>query len=207
MAQETSGWRAWLSLPAIYEMCMKLLGGPDTLRYVVGTYIRPAPGMRILDMGCGPAGILEALPQDILYVGVDLSPVYINAAIKKYGNRGTFHCIPVEMLDDAGLANFDLVMGLGVLHHLDDKQAARFFAVAAGAVKPGGRCMVIDPCLVPGQHPIARLIIRLDRGLNVRTADAYAALAKASFPRISQTLHHDLLRIPYTHHVMECKPE
>lgn len=206
MSQYTSGWRSCLSLPGIYGLLQTLLGGPSSLRYIIKTYIRPVPGMRILDLGCGPATIMDSLPEHIDYVGVDLSPAYIYAARKKYGKRGEFHCLPVESLQETGLTGFDLVMGLGVLHHLDNAQAARFFSIAAKALKHGGRCMVLDPCLVPGQHPVARLLIRMDRGRNVRTADDYAVLAKANFPLISQTLHHDLLRIPYTLHIMECWP-
>ena len=100
---------------------------------------------------------------------------------------------------------FDLVLGTGVLHHLDDIQARGFFSLAERMLRTGGRCLTLEPCLVKGQHYVARMLIRLDRGRNVRTAQEYAALASASFSDVSQTLRHDLLRVPYTHLIMECR--
>jgi 2-polyprenyl-3-methyl-5-hydroxy-6-metoxy-1,4-benzoquinol methylase len=43
---------------------------------------------------------------------------------KKYGSRGSFYC---QTLDDAAakeLGSFDLILMMGVLHHLDNTQAA-----------------------------------------------------------------------------------
>lgn len=205
MAQHTSGWRLPLSLPAIYGFCMNLLGGPGPARKLVQTYIRPEKGMRILDLGCGPAAILDNLPGSVIYVGVDLSPAYIDAARKNYAKRATFYCLPIESLEASIFSGFDLVMGIGVLHHLDDNQARDFFSVAAKTLNENGRCLTFDPCLAPGQHPVARLLIRMDRGRNVRYSDQYAALAKSAFSGVDQFIIHDWMRIPYTHHIMECR--
>lgn len=160
--------------------------------------------MRILDLGCGPATILAYLPAEIDYVGVDLSRKYIDAARSVYGKRARFYCLRVEDMNSAGLTGFDLVMGLGVLHHLDEYQARQFFIAARKALKEKGRCLLADPCLVPGQHPVARFLIRIDRGQNVRSARGYAVLAESAFCCLSQEISHDKLRIPYTHHIMQC---
>jgi cyclopropane fatty-acyl-phospholipid synthase-like methyltransferase len=205
MTQRTSGWRLPLSFPGIYGFCQNLLGGPQPWRKLVETYIRPENGLHILDLGCGPAAILEYLPESVDYVGVDVSREYIDAARKKYGKRSTFHCMSIESLSNADLRGFDLVMGLGVLHHLGDKEAHNFFAAAAGALNMNGRCLTVEPCLVRGQHPIARLLIRMDRGQNVRASHEYAALAMSFFPNVIQHISHDWLRVPYTHHMMECR--
>lgn len=205
MAQRTTGWRLPLSMPGIYARCQNLLGGPRSRRKLVEQYIRPAGGMRILDLGCGPAMILDYLPDNIYYVGVDLSTAYTEAARNKYGQRASFYCLPVESMEDAGFAGFDLVMGLGVLHHLDDVQARRFFAIAASSLKENGRCLTVDPCRDPGQHPVARLLVLMDRGRHVRTAKEYAVLTQKNFPDVSQEIRHDRLRVPYTHHIMECR--
>lgn len=204
MSQNTSGWRALLSRPAIYRLCQDLLGGTRFHRELLKTHIRPAPGLRVLDLGCGPAAILEYLPEEVRYVGVDFSQEYITAARARYGARGEFHCLSFSSLAAAGLTGFDLVLGLGVLHHLDDRQAADFFRVAAGVLHSQGRCLTVDPCLVRPQAVIARLLIHLDRGCHPRTPDQYTALAATAFARIGHTLRHDGLRLPYTHHIMEC---
>lgn len=204
MAQTTTGLRALCSLPRLYSFCMNILGGRKVYLELIRRYIRPKSGMRILDLGCGPAEILALLPEDIEYVGVDLSQAYIEAAEKAYGGRGKFRCIPVESMRSNALGRFDLVLGLGLLHHLDDVQCKSFFSLAAEVLQQEGRCLAIDPCFVDGQHALARWLIARDRGRNVRTPVAYAAMAQPFFPRQVQHIHHDLLRIPYTHHVMEC---
>lgn len=205
MSQRTSGWRLPLSLPGIYGFCMNLLGGERPGRELVEKHIRPVKGMRILDLGCGPAAILDYLPENVYYAGVDLSHAYIEAARKNYGKRATFYCLPIESLDASILTGFDLVMGLGVLHHLDDAQARSFFTAAAKALDENGRCLTLDPCLVPDQHPLARLLIRMDRGRNVRTAEEYAALSRSVFTGLDQSIIHNWMRVPYTHHIMECR--
>lgn len=205
MGQRTSGWRSLLSLPSVYGFCQNLLGDRDSQHELVSGFIRPFAGMRILDLGCGPADILCFLPDDVRYVGIDLSRPYIEAAHRRHGARGEFHCAPLESMAAAGRGGFDLVMGLGVLHHLDDRQAKRFFELAAEMMTANGRCLTLDPCRAAGQHPLARLLIRMDRGANVRTAEAYGALAAASFAHRSQVIRGDLLRVPYTHHIMECR--
>jgi cyclopropane fatty-acyl-phospholipid synthase-like methyltransferase len=44
--------------------------------WIVRDLIHPFPGMRILDLGCGPAQILSFLPDDVTYVGYDMSAEY-----------------------------------------------------------------------------------------------------------------------------------
>ncbi|SMP72082.1 Methyltransferase domain-containing protein [Desulfonatronum zhilinae] len=205
MAQCTTGWRSWLSLPGVYSFCMDLLGGKRGGQIFVDTCIRPQSGMSILDIGCGPAAILGYLPEGVEYVGVDVSQQYIDAATRQHGGRGRFFCMSVDDLSENDFGVFDLVLGTGVLHHLDDAQARSFFSLAGRMLHTEGRCLTLDPCLNKGQHCIARVLIHLDRGRNVRTAQEYAALASASFSDVSQTLRHDLLRVPYTHLIMECR--
>ena len=204
MSQITTGWRFILSIPCIYQLSQNLLSGPNSRNEFIEKYIRPKPGIRILDLGCGPAQILNLLPRDIHYVGIDSSPLYIEVAKKKYGNRGEFHCLPVQNLAEKGFSEFDLVMGLSVIHHLDNEQADCFFDIAAKALNEKGRCITIDPCLVQGQHVIAQVLIRMDRGQNIRSAEEYSALARKRFSYVKQNIHHDRLRIPYTHCIMEC---
>lgn len=99
---------------------------------------------------------------------------------------------------------FDIVLAMGLLHHLDDAEAASLVELASQALVPGGRFVVIDPAHAAGQPGTTRWLIGRDRGEYVRTADAYAELARASFGSVAVTVRSDLLRVPYTHAVLEC---
>jgi cyclopropane fatty-acyl-phospholipid synthase-like methyltransferase len=203
MAQVTSGVRAILSHPVVYEAFQRFMGAKRGREWIVRDLIRPFPGMRILDLGCGPAEILDSLPQDVAYTGYDMSAEYIAAAKAKFGARGTFHCRLLEQAEVATLDPFDLVMGIGVLHHLDDGTARQFMTLAQAGLKPGGRVLTLDACYAPKQNPIARFIISRDRGQHVRSAAGYRALAEGIFTGITGAVTHRVW-IPYTHWSMEC---
>jgi trans-aconitate methyltransferase len=73
--------------------------------------------------GCGPTEALRLLPPDIHYFGFDLSPDYIEAAKRNYGNRGRFRCADVTQLAPGEIPPCDVAVAFGVLHHLDDDGA------------------------------------------------------------------------------------
>jgi 2-polyprenyl-3-methyl-5-hydroxy-6-metoxy-1,4-benzoquinol methylase len=202
-AQVTSGIRAILSKPIVYDTLQRLMGADRGRVQNVRNYVRPFPGMRILDLGCGTAGILEALPMDVVYVGYDMSPDYIAAARRRYGSRGTFHCRLLEQAEVAAFEPFDLVMGLGVLHHLDDGTARQFMSLGRAAIKADGRIYTMDPCFSSDQSAIARFLISRDRGQHVRTADGYRSLASGIFASVTGSLIHRSW-VPYTRWHMEC---
>jgi 2-polyprenyl-3-methyl-5-hydroxy-6-metoxy-1,4-benzoquinol methylase len=204
MTQVTTGIRAVLSYPWVYNALQRVMGAKKGRIRNVREHVRPFPGMRILDLGCGTAEILNALPDYVCYVGYDMSSQYIAAAREKFGGRGTFHCRLLEEAEVTTLEPFDLVLGTGVLHHLDDDTARRFMVLAAAALKPGGRIYTVDPCFAPGQNPIARFLISRDRGQHVRDAQAYRALAPSLAANVKGTLVHRAW-IPYTHWHMECQ--
>ena len=52
---------------------------------------------------------------------------------------------------------------------------------------------------------MARWLAALDRGQNVRKADELVILAQEHFSTVNVTVRHDLLRIPYTHAILECQ--
>src|SRR5262245_62160131 len=187
MAQVTTGIRAVLSHPLVYNALQSLMGAEEGRTCIVREHVRPFPGMRILDLGCGTAEILSALPADITYVGYDMDPQYIAAAQRRFAGRGTFHCRLLEQAEVATLDPFDVVLGIGVLHHLDDATARQFMAIARAALGRGGRIYTVDPCYAPGQSPIARYLISRDRGQHVRDAEGYRALPEGLAAEVTGT--------------------
>ena len=202
MAQITDGVRAILSHPLIYSSFQFLMGPRSVRRNFVADFIKPSQGMSVLDIGCGPADILDFLPA-VDYRGFDISEPYIQHAQKRFGARGAFIRKQLEIRDLASLPKFDVALALGLIHHLDNAEASNVMRLARAALKPGGRLITIDPVLDPGQNPVARFLVRKDRGQNVRERIGYETLAREVFETVRVEVRHQTW-IPYTHCMMEC---
>ena len=193
-----------LDFPRIFTAFTRIVGG-DVLTVLVDRYIRPEKGDHILDIGCGPADVLSYLPQ-VEYVGLDINSAYINHARKRFGDKGRFIAQRVSqgVIKEVSPSGFDTVLAKGVLHHLDDNEAIQLFELARSALKPAGRLITFDGCYVKDQSRLTRFILSRDRGKYVRTRQEYLGLASTLFKHINVSIHHDLIRIPYTHIIMEC---
>lgn len=200
--QITTGIRSLLSHPKIYSAFQYLMGAKKGWSLYVNTYVRPKSGDVILDIGCGPADVLEYLP-NVEYWGFDISEDYINKAKRKYSEKGKFFSHMLSISDVEQMPKFDLVIACGVLHHVDDKTTYDLLKLAYSALKPGGRFVTVDPCFASDQNPLARFIISKDRGQNVRDQLGYKSLALAVFSEVVVTVKHKVW-IPYTHCYMEC---
>lgn len=201
MSHRSTGIYRIFESAAVYELFQRLLGSDAARRRIVRDFLRPSQGARILDVGCGPGAILDYLPEDVDYVGYDLNPKYIEEARRKYPGRGRFFCARVdEAPDEPG--GFDLVLATAILHHLDDAEAGVLMAGARRHLRPGGSLVTLDPVRHPNQPAVARMLVALDRGRQVRTPDGYRALAAAHFPSVETTLLTDLMPIPYSHFLM-----
>ena len=82
MSQINTGIRSILSNAFIYESFQKIMGMHKVRKELVSKYITPYNVDSVLDIGCGPADILEFLPH-LDYYGFDISKKYINKAKKK----------------------------------------------------------------------------------------------------------------------------
>jgi SAM-dependent methyltransferase len=193
-----------LANASVYSLFAKIVGANRSRRLMVQRHIRPRPGDRILDIGCGPADILDVLPP-VEYHGFDLSADYIASARKRFGPRGHFYVEAVNAELVKKYAGFDLVLANGVLHHLTDAEALDLFQVAKAGLKPGGKLVTLDGCFVEGQSPVARKLLKEDRGRYVRNQAGYVALARQVFSEVTSHVTTDLLRIPYTHIILECR--
>jgi SAM-dependent methyltransferase len=172
-------------------------------RYV-REYVRPCAGDRILDIGCGPAVLLQYMPR-VDYLGFDPNADYIRDARRSFGDRGRFECGYLKSLEDVGPGSFDIVMANGVLHHLSDAEASELVSLASQALKPGGRMVTRDGCYEEGQSPLVRLLLENDRGHHVRALPAYEQLLKARFEIRKAEIRHDMLRLPYSLLIFECE--
>lgn len=203
MAQTTAGLRAILSIPFVYETFQRLMGSPRVRRTLVDRYVGVRPGLRVLDIGCGPGVLIEYLP-GVAYTGTDVSAAYIAAARRRYGDRGTFHVGRVDDLDPGSLGVFDVVIAKSLLHHIDTEEALHLFEVASTVLADGGRLVTLDAAYTPDMSRSARFVVSRDRGQSILAPDGYEALARHRFANVDVEVHHDLLRVPYTHVFMSC---
>jgi SAM-dependent methyltransferase len=188
------GPRRILEIPAIYTFFQKLVRGDGDALFV-SRYVKPCPGARVLDIGCGPARILEHMP-DVHYVGFDLHEPSIAAAKRRFGTRAELFCASVSKATLEKWPPFDTVIATGVLHHLTDREVLDLLNFAAHALAEGGSVITWDCCYVEGQSALSRFLIDRDRGEHVRNVEGYVRLARKVFREVGTSIDYDLVRIP-----------
>lgn len=203
--ERNTGLRSVLTVPRVYEVTQAALyrrsAHEERVRALfpgLGSSIR-----RVLDVGSGPAAFLAQYGRFAAfeYVALDPSAAYIAKAEQRFPGRGRYLVGTTDTVDAESLGTFDLIVCDGVLHHVSDAEAVAIARFARDRLAPGGRFVTFDPVRVPGQHPVAALLMRMDRGARIRTEDAYHALLSEAFgPDTSGTVIHGRLRPPYDHY-------
>lgn len=204
MAQRTSGLYHLITRPGLYAASQRLLGADRARRRFVDDLVKPAPGLRTLDVGCGPATLYPYLP-DTDYVGFDLNSRHIDVARRVTGRPDRFHVgdATLELPHDD---RFDRIIVSALLHHLDDDGARAMMRSLAERLAPGGRLVTLDGVRLDRQRPIARLLLALDSGRNVRTAEGYLGLVDRLPVAVETRRYSDLSRVPYDHFCMVLRP-
>ena len=120
-------------------------------------HLDAASGGRVLDLGCGRGErSVDLLARGARVDGIDISPVYVaqaERAAEAAGHdpsqfafvAGDAHHLPYED------QTFDLVVGDGILHHLDLDEA---LGEVHRVLKPGGRALFREPLL---DNPLLKL--------------------------------------------------
>jgi cyclopropane fatty-acyl-phospholipid synthase-like methyltransferase len=165
-------------------------------------YIRPRPGERVLDVGCGDGDIRPHLA-DVDYTGVDLNDDYLKVAERQSDEHTRFLRADVAALAGLGLGPYDCAIAVGLLHHLDDDQCLSLLEAVHDALVPGGRLLTFDPVFTPTQRTTARVLAALDRGRHVRDAGGYERLCTRFFTVTRHEIRNDLLPFPYSHAIFE----
>lgn len=192
-----------LAVPQIYTLWQKLIGDYKLRKIYCGIFVRAKAGDRVLDIGCGPANMVEYLPKNIDYTGFDDSSVYIENAKKKFPEH-TFFCEKVNFAKDFD-KKFDIIMANAILHHVDDTEAEKLISFAKNNLTTGGRLVTHDGCFVENQSALKKWLLKNDRGKFVRTKDEYFKLFSKHFSNIKICIREDLYNIPYTNIIFECQ--
>lgn len=176
-----------LGHPAIYIAAQHALLAARP-RYQCIDELDVRPGHRVLDVGCGPAYYLDALPRDIEYHGFDTDARYLDYARRRFGARGTFHHGIYDEAARQSLPRFDRVLLMGLLHHLDDRQAHELLELLVRSLTPDGVVVALDTCFDRELWPLQTFLARRDRGRFVRDTAAFRQLAQEHFLHVEGRL-------------------
>ena len=201
MSEKTSGVHALLSSAFIYSFVQRIMSATSFRKKIINKYIKKK-NVKILEIGCGPAEILESLTK-VQYYGFDINQIYIKHAKKKYQDKGKFFCKKFTNKDIKSLPKFDHVLLFGILHHLNDDEANQLLLLSKKVLKKKGNIISLDNIFINNQNFIAKLLIGLDRGENVRSKNGYITILKKHFKKINTKIYHQKF-IPYTYFVSQC---
>jgi len=142
-------------------------------------FLAPAPGERILDVGCGTAHLTAKIANaGATVIGVDSSPDMVARA------KATYPHLDLRVADVTALQidgpPFDAVFSNAVLHWV--KQADAAAASMFRALRPGGR-LALE---MGGAGNIAAISAAISKGLAAVAAPPFESLDPWYFPTIAQ---------------------
>jgi SAM-dependent methyltransferase len=102
---------------------------------------RPAPGSRILEVGCGTGHNFPMLEQFGTVEAIEVDPAAREIAEHRLGRA--VGSAPLPALDGVADASFDIIGSFDVIEHIADDAAA--LAGIARCLKPGGKFVMTVP--------------------------------------------------------------
>jgi demethylmenaquinone methyltransferase/2-methoxy-6-polyprenyl-1,4-benzoquinol methylase len=144
-----------------------------------------APGRRVLDVGCGTAGVtLACAARGAQVVGIDVSPEMLEVARQKVaaspfaGNVELVELGAMELEDRFPEASFDAVVASLSLSELLPEERRHVLRTARSRLRPGGVLVVADE-VVPHTwwHRVRRTLARLPSALVT-----YVLTQKTTYP-------------------------
>jgi|JI10StandDraft_1071094.scaffolds.fasta_scaffold445544_2 SAM-dependent methyltransferase len=186
MAENRKGLYQFISFPWVYNLIQLIAGAPMYRNNMVKNYVKPFEGCKILDIGCGTGEYIEHLKKyvtDFEYNGFDGEQSYIDSANEKYKDEKNIHFFQKMLTEDTvkEFNNYDIVMAIGLMHHLDDPIVVNLLQIARKALKPGGIFVTYDTGIFDNMTLMEKFFAKADRGRSIRTQAEYEALVKQAF--------------------------
>lgn len=120
---------------------------------IIRDWVKPSPGERVLDVGCGRGHVVNALREFGVHAeGIDLNPNAAEVALVPHVR--TMSATDLEFESDT----FDAVVSFHAIEHIPDIDAA--LAEMARVVRPGGKVLLVYPAEpIRGLYAIPTAII------------------------------------------------
>lgn len=195
----------FLKFSLIYDLVQVSLGAIKARRILVQDFIQPKAIDHVLDFGAGTSEILSHLPTGIHYLGIEPNEKYIRTAKKNFLNRENTQFLhgSTEILDDLFTQGkrFDKVLLLSTLHHLSDDESCLVIDKLVKLLVTGGTFIAIDPVFHKNQNIIAKILIKMDRGANVRSERIYKEMFTKykNLKLLKFYIRKNLMNFPYSH--------
>jgi len=186
--------------PKLYELFQYGVARPGTPSIIRDEVLKPIGVQKVMDFGSG-IGYHSRIFDKSEYLGIEP----LEGCVKRANNlhhapNRKFLVGDHRTLKKIPSASFDLVIAIGVLHHIDDETFSEFIKESYRILRTGGRLTTFDPVLHENQSVLSRWVVKRDRGKWVRAESEYSAIIASSFPRdIKSKIYSGLLRIPYDH--------
>jgi cyclopropane fatty-acyl-phospholipid synthase-like methyltransferase len=186
-------YESFLGIPWVFETLRPLaVGGFDFSPAYTALGVNDNDA--VLDIGCGAGDALRYIPRFKAYHGFDTDSRAVALFRKRVTRENVFlyerRCEPADM---ERIAPTKVVL-IGLLHHVDDAEAAALLA-ALSALASVQRVVTLDTVYLP-RRPVSNLLARMDRGKFTRTAEQYQELARrANFAVENAMWVHSGLRV------------
>jgi len=132
--------------PRLWLLFQVLMGGTIDKRKLCLAAYRGEKSL--LEVGCSSGNIATTFLKikDLNYTGLDIDPVAIRFAQKRFIHKPgyTFICEDLLHLSESTAKRYDLILFPGVFHHVSDDQCRNMLAAGRKLLSPNGRIAVID---------------------------------------------------------------
>lgn len=186
-------------LTPLYDTLIGLTMNERAVKQQLIAQARIAPGMTVVDLGCGTgtlAIMVEQTEPAAHVIGVDVDEKILAIARAKIAAAGAGVELRQGLVQEVGLApgSVDRVLTSLVLHHLATEEKLSALRALHAALKPGGELHVLD--FAPPHNALMSLVstpLRLFDG-HARTDDNFtgrlpAIIADAGFRDVTERGH------------------
>lgn len=190
--------RQLLSIPWIYSFFQYINGANNMRKTLTKSYIKSDSFLRILDIGCGTCDILEYL-EFAEYTGIDFSNKYIKKNKKRFSKKKNVKFLSMDLNDFLAINSekFDIILLLGVMHHLNDSELNQCLSNIQKALSPDGRIVTLDGVYEDNLTWFEKLLLRGDRGAYIRTKEEWVQIFTSIFRDYTFSITKNLYYLPY----------